>query len=94
MNSKDSTKLVEKCPDSPLTRNIRPLSILSLLLFFMFIVLADGNLGTFSIKPGYYSIIETTLATMILAYFGSRGIEKSVRHYRRPYRDNYTYEGD
>jgi len=71
------------CPDDSFTRRIRPTSVVMMLVFFVIIVLADGNWGGFHVNPGYYPIIETVLATMIIAYFGSRGFEKSVRSWER-----------
>ena len=77
------TKLHTTCQDDVFTRRVRPASIVLMLVFFVFIVLADGNLGSFKVVPGYYPIIETIIATMIFAYFGSRGIEKSFRSWER-----------
>ena len=77
------SKLHVTCQDDIFTRRIRPVSVVFMLVFFVFIVLADGNLGRFHVVPGYYPIIETVLATMILAYFGSRGVEKSFRSWER-----------
>jgi hypothetical protein len=73
----------ESCTDDLFTRRLRPASVVMMLIFFVFIVLADGNLGNFHINTGFFPIIETVLATMIVAYFGSRGIEKSFRSWER-----------
>jgi hypothetical protein len=87
------SKLHQSCRDDIFTRRVRPTSVVMMLIFFVFIVLADGNLGHFKVNPGYYPIIETVIATMIIAYFGSRGFEKSVRSWERgQYHASRSYE--
>ncbi len=61
---------------------VRPGSVVTLLIFFMFIVLADGNLGSFHVQPGYYSLIEGVITSTVVTYFGMRGIEKTARIWR------------
>jgi len=65
-----------------ITRLIRPLSLTYMFIFFTAIVLFDGNIGDFHIRESYIPIIETLLVTMVIAYFGSRGVEK-VANIRR-----------
>ncbi len=55
---------------------VRPLSIVYMLVIFSIAMLFDGNVGEFQINEAYLPLIETFLTTMIVAYFGSRGIEK------------------
>ena len=55
-----------------ITRLVRPLSFVYVLVIFSIIALADGNLGSFSVSPIYVPVFETLLATMVVAYFGSR----------------------
>ena len=59
-----------------ITRLVRPLSVVFMLVLFGMIVLLDGNLGMFLVNPAYVPVIENLLVTMIFAYFGSRGAEK------------------
>ena len=59
-----------------LTRLVRPLSVVFMLVLFGMIVLLDGNVGMFLVNPAYVPVIENLLVTMIFAYFGSRGAEK------------------
>ena len=59
-----------------LTRLVRPLSVVFMLVLFGMIVLLDGNVGMFFVNPAYVPVIENLLVTMIFAYFGSRGAEK------------------
>ena len=55
---------------------VRPLSLVYMLVIFSIAMLFDGNVGEFQINEAYLPLIETFLTTMIVAYFGSRGIEK------------------
>ena len=70
-----------------ITRLVRPVSYIWVVILFSFVVLLDGNLVingiAFSIKEAYIPVIETLLSVMTVAYFGSRGIEK-VQRLRTP----------
>ena len=70
-----------------ITRLVRPVSYIWVVILFSFVVLLDGNLIingiAFSIKEAYIPVIETLLSVMTVAYFGSRGIEK-VQRLRTP----------
>lgn len=65
------------------TRLVRPLSYLFVLFLFAVMVLFDGNVGHIAIKEAYIPVIETLLTTMTIAYFGSRGVEKSITNFKR-----------
>ena len=62
-----------------LTRNVRPLSYIFIMALFGFMVLCDGNYGTFAVKDAYIPLIETILVVMTVSYFGSRGAEKITK---------------
>ena len=64
------------------TRLVRPLSYTAVLVLFGAIVIADGNIGGFVVNTAYIPVIETLLATMTVAYFGSRGIEKTMKNFK------------
>ena len=64
-----------------ITRLVRPLSYIFVLGLFAIMVLGDGN-WAMNIKDAYIPVIETLLATMTVAYFGSRGIEKTAKHFK------------
>ena len=70
-----------------ITRLVRPVSYIWVVILFSFVALLDGNLIingiAFSIKEAYIPVIETLLSVMTVAYFGSRGIEK-VQRLRTP----------
>jgi hypothetical protein len=65
-----------------ITRLVRPISYTSVLVLFGAIVLADGNIGEFTVNKSYIPVLETLLSTMTIAYFGSRGLEKTVKHFK------------
>lgn len=63
--------------DSWLAKNARPITLLSLLANFYFIMWADSiQEGLIDVKPAYISMLEVLLVTVIVAYFGSRGFSK------------------
>lgn len=63
------------------TRLVRPISYIFVLVLFAIMVLGDGNIGI-TVKDAYVPVIETLLTTMTIAYFGSRGVEKSIKHFK------------
>lgn len=65
--------------DSWLAKSVRPLGFMIWTALMLFIILFDGNLGSFTINKAYLPLIETTYTAFITFYIGSRGIEKAVR---------------
>lgn len=66
-----------------ITRLVRPISYIFILVLFAFMVLFDGNVGNMTINEAYIPVIETLLVTMTIAYFGSRGAEKTMKHFKK-----------
>ena len=66
-----------------ITRLVRPLSFAGVLSLLGIIILADGNVGGFTVAPAYIPVIESLAITMTLAYFGSRGAEKVSKHMKK-----------
>lgn len=63
--------------DSWLSKNVRPLTLLWLILFTSVIIIADSVEGwNFTVKAAWITLLSTLLVTVIVSYFGSRGIEK------------------
>ena len=58
-----------------ITRLTRPLSFAWVIVVFTICMIGDSNFG-FNVKEAYIPVIETLLTTMVIALFGSRGIEK------------------
>lgn len=63
--------------DSWLSKNARPVTMLSLLIFLYIIIIFD-SIGTikFEVKESYIDLMQGLLMTSITAYFGIRGVEK------------------
>ena len=64
--------------DSWLAKNIRPMSLIFVMLLFTALSLIDGNIGNFHVTDAYRSLVGEFLTLMIGFYFGSRGVEKVV----------------
>lgn len=63
--------------DDPAAKKVRPYSLVYMLLFMSVIIIADSIQNiSFEVKQAYIDLIEALLVTMVIAYFGSRGIEK------------------
>jgi hypothetical protein len=76
------TKRWQSDNEHTITRLVRPISYSAVLVLFGAIILADGNIGEFVVNESYIPVLETLLATMTIAYFGSRGVEKTVKHFK------------
>ena len=63
------------------TRLVRPLSFAWVIVLFSVIIVGDSNFG-FNVKEAYIPVMETLLTTMTIAYFGSRGVEKGIKHFK------------
>ena len=64
------------------TRLVRPISFLWVIILFTVVMIGDTNFG-FVVKDAYIPVLETLLTTMTIAYFGSRGVEKSIKHFKK-----------
>jgi len=63
--------------DSWLSKNVRPLTLMFLILFTSIIILTDSKTEwNFEVRESYVQLLESLLLTVIVAYFGSRGMEK------------------
>jgi len=65
-----------------ITRLVRPLSFAWVIALFTLVIIGDGNIG-FTVKDAYIPVLETLLTTMVIAYFGSRGIEKVTANIKK-----------
>ena len=63
-----------------ITRMVRPGIVIWAFVLLSIAMLLDGNLGTITIKEAYIPILETIVITVVVAYFGSRGVEKTAKH--------------
>ncbi len=62
--------------DSWLSKNVRPLVLIYLLVATTLLCFLDSYLDSFKVKEHWVSLLSAILLTTIGAYFGSRGIEK------------------
>ena len=69
------------------TRLVRPISYIAVLVVFFIIAFADGNLGDFTLNEKYIPVFEGLLSIMTIAYFGSRGAEKVTKMFKSPSKD-------
>jgi hypothetical protein len=69
---------VDSKTDSWLAKNVRPLTLVYLLLVFSGLAVMDSiDPVDFEVKDVYIKLLDGALITVIIAYFGSRGFEKS-----------------
>ncbi len=76
---KEITKRWSLDKENMLTRAIRPLTVFWVYAIFTVAILFDGNIGEFHINIAYLPLLETILVTVTIAYFGSRGVEKTTK---------------
>ena len=77
------TKRLQIDSEHAITRMIRPVSYAAMFVLFMCVVLFDGNLGEFTIDKSYVPVIQSLFGTMTIFYFGSRGIEKVMKTFKK-----------
>jgi hypothetical protein len=65
--------------DSWLSKNVRPITLLYLLLVFSILVICDSIENSFTVKIGWVNLIESLLITVVVAYFGGRSYEKGKK---------------
>ena len=72
--------------DSWLSKNVRPLVLMFLVVCTMILVFIDAGVIDFKVEERWINLLEITLLTVIGAYFGGRSIEK-VRNTNEKKRD-------
>ena len=65
--------------DSWLSKNVRPLTLIFIIVCTMILIFIDAGIINFSVKNEFISLLSTTLVAIISFYFGSRGFEKIKR---------------
>jgi hypothetical protein len=65
--------------DSWLSKNVRPLSLVSVLVIFYAMLLLDGNVGEFSINNAYLPIYNQLLLAIVSGYFIVRTVDKRTK---------------
>ena len=62
--------------DNKLSKNIRPASLIFLLVVVSVLSVTDGNVGDFTIGESYISLFNSLLIVAFGFYFGGRSLEK------------------
>ena len=65
--------------DSWLSKNVRPLVLIFLVVCTMLIIFIDAGKLNFNVKDSYVDLLQLVLITVIGAYFGGRSFEKSKK---------------
>ena len=64
--------------DSWLAKNIRPLTLIFILVLYTIFSTTDGNVGNFNITDSYVSLLGQWGQMIMAFYFGGRTIEKGL----------------
>ena len=62
--------------DSWLSKNIRPMVLIFLVVSTVLLVFIDAGVISFEVKASWVDLLQLVLITVIGAYFGGRSIEK------------------
>ena len=62
--------------DSWLSKNVRPLVLIFLIVCTMLLIFFDAGAIKFNVKDSYIDLLQLVLITVIGAYFGGRSLEK------------------
>ena len=62
--------------DSWLSKNIRPLVLIFLVVCTMLLIFVDAGVIKFEVKDTWVDLLQLVLITVIGAYFGGRSLEK------------------
>ena len=62
--------------DSWLSKNVRPLTLIFLIVCTMLLIFIDAGAINFNVRDSYVDLLQIVLITVIGAYFGGRSLEK------------------
>ena len=62
--------------DSWLSKNVRPVVLIFLIVCTMLLIFIDAGAISFDVKDSYVDLLQLVLITVIGAYFGGRSLEK------------------
>ena len=62
--------------DSWLSKNVRPLVLIFLIVCTMLLIFIDAGTINFEVKSSWVDLLQLVLITVIGAYFGGRSLEK------------------
>lgn len=81
MNAISERWSADMASDSWLAKNIRPL-VLGYLVFVTTLIVVLDSAYVLSVEEPWIDLLKYILGTVVLAYFGSRGGEKIVKHWQ------------
>ena len=67
---------VDQKSDSWLSKNVRPMVLIFLIVCTMLLIFIDAGAIKFNVKDSYVDLLQLVLITVIGAYFGGRSLEK------------------
>jgi hypothetical protein len=62
--------------DSWLSKNVRPMTLIFLVVSTVLLVFVDAGFISFDVKASWVDLLQLVLITVIGAYFGGRSLEK------------------
>jgi hypothetical protein len=65
--------------DSWLSKNVRPMVLIFLIVCTMLLIFIDAGALNFEVKSSWVDLLQLVLITVIGAYFGGRSFEKSKK---------------
>ena len=65
--------------DSWLSKNVRPLVLIFLIVCTMLLIFIDAGALNFEVKSSWVDLLQLVLITVIGAYFGGRTLEKKIK---------------
>ena len=65
--------------DSWLSKNVRPIVLIFLVVCTMLLIFIDAGVLKFNVKDSYVDLLQLVLITVIGAYFGGRSLEKKMK---------------
>jgi hypothetical protein len=77
------TKRLSMDNEHVITRLVRPVVYGAMFIMFLSMVFLDGNIGDFKVDKAYVPVIQSLFGTMTVFYFGSRGIEKVMKTFKK-----------
>ena len=70
---------VDMNSDSWLSKNIRPMVLIFLVVATVLMIFIDAGMLTFEVKDTWVDLLQLVLITVIGAYFGGRSLEKTKK---------------
>lgn len=59
-----------------LTKSVRPLTLIYMIVILSIMAFMDGNIGEFTINPAYIQLFQGLAMTVFVAFFGGKTIER------------------